>query len=228
MDKLIEFLKTTDIDEVVSPYYKVIVDSKGDITDSEEYNEFDKIEDRVEYTADEFFCKIGRTVGMHTITIKTEILKNNNIFLAENMFYVDMEYITYILPHIRNISLLNVPIYKYRLGTQTQSVSDESYERNRDMHKQVIYNLINFYEKLSTSKNIKKVIRKLIVNLIGKQLEIYYNMSDIQLSRKEEVLFKEKLLNSGLYGQYNKYAIGVIKIKKYVKIYIKKIMRKSR
>ena len=78
------------------------------------------------------------------------------------------------------------------------------------------------------SEYTKKVIRKLIVNLIGKQLEIYYNMSDIQLSRKEEVLFKEKLLNSGLYGQYNKYAIGVIKIKKYVKIYIKKIMRKSR
>ena len=228
LDKLIEYLKITDIDEIVSPYYKVIVDSKGDIINSEEYNEFDKIEDQVEYTADEFFCKIGRTVGMHTITMKTEILKNNNIVLTENMFYVDMEYITYILPYIKNIVLFNMPIYKYRLGTQTQSVSDESYERNRDMHKQVIYNLINFYEKLSTSKSIKKVIRKLIVNLIGKQWEIYYNMSDIELSKKDEALFKEKLLNSGLYGEYNKYAIGVIKIKKYVKIYIKKIIRKSR
>ena len=75
LDKLIEYLKITDIDEIVSPYYKVIVDSKGDIINSEEYNEFDKIEDQVEYTADEFFCKIGRTVGIHTITMKTEILR---------------------------------------------------------------------------------------------------------------------------------------------------------
>ena len=116
---------------MLSPYYKVFVDNKENILDIELYNEFLKVQERKIYNADDFFRVIGKTIGMHTITIKTDILKDNNIKLSEKMFYVDMEYITYLIPYVDTIIYFEKPIYKYRLGTSTQSVNMNSYIRNR-------------------------------------------------------------------------------------------------
>ena len=79
LDLLIEYLQETDVDNVLSPYYKVFVDENSSILNIEEYNEFTKVQKRKIYQADDFFITIGQTVGMHTITIKTDILKNNKI-----------------------------------------------------------------------------------------------------------------------------------------------------
>lgn len=42
-------------------------------------------------------------IGMHSLVIKTEILKNNHISLDENCFYVDVEYILYPVPYISTV-----------------------------------------------------------------------------------------------------------------------------
>ena len=70
LDLLIEYLQETDVDNVLSPYYKVFVDENSSILNIEEYNEFTKVQKRKIYQADDFFITIGQTVGMHTITIK--------------------------------------------------------------------------------------------------------------------------------------------------------------
>ncbi|EER68525.1 glycosyltransferase family 2 protein [Gemella haemolysans] len=75
LDLLIEYLQETDVDNVLLPYYKVFVDENSSILNIGEYNEFTKVQKRKICQADEFFSTIGQTVGMHTITIKTDILK---------------------------------------------------------------------------------------------------------------------------------------------------------
>ena len=150
LDLLIEYLQETDVDNVLSPYYKVFVDENSSILNIEEYNEFTKVQKRKIYQADDFFSTIGQTVGMHTITIKTDILKNNKIKLSEKIFYVDMEYIIYTIPHVETIIYFEKPIYKYRLGTSEQSVNINSYIRNREMHKKVIFNIVSYYRDYSS------------------------------------------------------------------------------
>jgi putative glycosyltransferase len=195
LDTLIEYLMQTDVDEVLSPYYRVYVDSIGSIIREEEYNEFINVEDRKQYSADEFYSLIKQTVGMHTITIKTSILKDNNIRLSEKMFYVDMEYISLILPYVESIVCLNTPIYRYRLGTTTQSVSDDSYIRNREMHKKVILNIVRFYTSINTSEIRKNILLKLIKNLIKKQWTIYFSIEDAEEAKKELIEFERDINN---------------------------------
>lgn len=194
LDSLIEYLQKTDVDSILSPYYKVFVDNKENILDIEVYNEFLKVQERKIYNADDFFRVIGKTIGMHTITIKTDILKDNNIKLSEKMFYVDMEYITYLIPYVDTIIYFEKPIYKYRLGTSTQSVNMNSYIRNRDMHKKVIFNIVNFYNSAKISNVKLKIIRELVLNLINKQWEIYFSMDDKREAKRELVMFEREII----------------------------------
>lgn len=200
LDLLIEYLQETDVDNVLLPYYKVFVDENSSILNIEEYNEFTKVQKRKIYQADEFFSTIGQTVGMHTITIKTDILKNNKIKLSEKMFYVDMEYIIYTIPHVETIIYFEKPIYKYRLGTSEQSVNINSYIRNREMHKKVIFNIVSYYNELEISKVRLNVIKKQLLNLINKQWEIYFTMNNKKEAKQELIMFEKELLNlnSGL------------------------------
>ena len=191
LDLLIEYLKNTNVDEILTPYYQVFVNEKDKL--ETEYNEFKKVQENQIYSADSFFNLTKQTVGMHTITIKTEILKNNGIELSEKMFYVDMEFITKILPFVKNMVYLNYPVYKYRLGTSGQSVSIESYIKNRMMHKQVILNLVEFYTNTEMSNVKKRVFQKLLFNLIRMQCIIYFNIENTIESKNELINFETEL-----------------------------------
>lgn len=191
LDLLIEYLKNTNVDEILTPYYQVFVNEEDKL--ETEYNEFKKVQENQIYAADSFFNLTKQTVGMHTITIKTEILKNNGIELSEKMFYVDMEFITKILPFVKNMVYLNYPVYKYRLGTSGQSVSIESYIKNRMMHKQVILNLVEFYTNTEMSNVKKRVFQKLLFNLIRMQCIIYFNIENTIESKNELINFETEL-----------------------------------
>ena len=58
---------------------------------------------------------------MHSITIKTSILKDNNIKIDENMFYVDMEYIVFPTPFIKTIAYTPDSVYQYRRGYEDRA-----------------------------------------------------------------------------------------------------------
>ena len=133
-DALLDYLAGVDDDLVVSPYTKVYVDSNQE----ELHHEFQGVTPEHHYTFDELLNITQHTLGMHTMTIKSSILRDNAVRLGEKMFYVDMEYITYPMPYIETVSLFDAPIYRYRLGSVGQSVSLESYLKNRVMHQNVI------------------------------------------------------------------------------------------
>ena len=109
------------------------------------------------------------------------------------MYYVDMEYITYVLPYIETVSIFDKPIYKYRLGTSTQSVSMESYIKNRSMHKQVIFNLIDFYNQTTLGFGRSKAVKNLIINLINQQWNIYFNLNNVTKAKKELIEFEKSI-----------------------------------
>lgn len=215
-DILMEQLQRNDSDMIVTPYYQVFIENNN-IKEEKEYNEFEKLKINKVYLADEFFEILNQTVGMHTITIKTKILQDNNIKLSEKMFYVDMEFITYILPHINNVQYLENPVYKYRLGTQGQSVSIESYKKNRKMHENVILNLIDFYTAAEMSNIKKEILQNLIFNLIRKQWKIYLSLDNNIDSKQELIQFENRILNknSQFMNDNQNLKIKIIRMSKY-------------
>lgn len=96
---------------------------------------------------------MGEQYAMHALTFRTTILKQIP-GIREHCFYVDMEYILYPLKYIQTIIFLDLSTYQYSVGNNEQSVSIKSKQKNKEMNKCVIGDLIDFFqnEKLSQKK----------------------------------------------------------------------------
>lgn len=86
-------------------------------------------------------------LNLTNMTFKTSIFKQNGIKVRECVFYEDNEYVLFPLPFIHSFQYLPLDIYRYRLGSQDQSVSIQSRLKkrndsaliNEDLMKQYIY-----------------------------------------------------------------------------------------
>ena len=188
-DALLDYLEGVDDDLVVSPYTKVYVDSNQE----ELHHEFQGVTPEHHYTFDELLNITQHTLGMHTMTIKSSILRDNAVRLGEKMFYVDMEYITYPMPYIETVSLFDAPIYRYRLGSVGQSVSLESYLKNRVMHQNVIYRLVSFYQTGKLKGIRAQVVKAQIQRMINLQVRLYLMLPDTRQGKKELLAFEATL-----------------------------------
>ena len=74
-----------------------------------------------------------KRVVLHTLTVKTELLKKNNVHITENCFYVDVEYVVWATYVSQTITYLNLYLYMYRLGSSDQSVNKNNMLKNVGM-----------------------------------------------------------------------------------------------
>ncbi len=127
-------------------------------------------------------------IGMHSISFKTSILKENNVKI-DNGFYTDVEYLIYPLPYVKKVMYFDIDIYIYRIGRNEQSVSYTSLIKNKSMHELVLNNIINFYEKNKTqlSKDKLDFISIRICNMILSQLNIIL-LSESKLKMRQEII----------------------------------------
>lgn len=189
LDALIDFLRVTDVDQIVSPYYRVYMDSGETILD----DVYTEVQHRKIYQYDAFLEQTHHIPSMHEVTIKTNILRENGIRLGEKMFYVDMEYVCYPMKYLQTIAVFEKPVYRYRLGNIHQSVSLESYIRNRHMHQQVILNLAHFYNEAGLAGIRQELLAERIVGLSIIQMNIYFEMKDKTEARQELSHFERQL-----------------------------------
>ena len=130
--------------------------------------------------------EVEEVIKMHSLTIRTSILKENNITIDENCFYVDCEYVAYPMPFVKTVYFDDTFIYMYRLGRNGQSMDIKSMQRNRAMHMRVLTSLLDFYEKLPTMTEAKKTyIEKVIGQVMENQFQIYISMGDDKAIQKE-------------------------------------------
>ena len=101
-EKLVQFLHKTDADEIISPYTDVFEDDGTKVENN--YFKDCSLKPYQNYDYVNFLEEIQILPRMHSITIKTSILRENNIKIDENMFYVDMEYIVFPTPFIKTIA----------------------------------------------------------------------------------------------------------------------------
>lgn len=189
LSDLIEYLDTVDDDEVISPFIKVYMD-----TNSEETYSYNVRNSRKTYKYSEFLSEINELPKMHSITVKTSILRDNNIEIDENCFYVDLEYNTFPMPYIKTISYFDKAVYRYRLGSPAQSVSMPSYIKNVKMHETVIFSLIDFYHSYPQATEIEKLLlNKLIGEVITIHSNIYLSMPNSDKAKEGFLDFERKL-----------------------------------
>ena len=131
-------------------------------------------------------------ISLHALTIKTDIFKNNSIpQIDEHISYDDVEYVLYPVPYINSIAYLDKVIYKYRYGTQGQSVSPANYIKRRSNHKLVINKLIEYYNerKNQFSDDQTFYFNNRLKWMITLNVNILLSMDDSKLGKKEMIEF---------------------------------------
>ena len=139
--ELLAYLQEVDVDQVISPYTEVYVDSGKKC----EKSFLDIKQDEFSYS--DFLHKVGFIPPMHSLTILTSLLKDNQIRVDERMFYVDTQYIIYPMPFVSKVGYYGKSVYQYRLGTTTQSVNINNYIKNRNMLRHVAKKLLDSHLK---------------------------------------------------------------------------------
>lgn len=177
---LVNELKNTDADLVLSPYYIV----RNGVREFASYKRDDS---KLKRTVCNINNADGLKFAMHSMTYRTELLKNSIYRIDEHCFYVDVEYSLYYLADVENILLLCLPVYLYTVGTENQSVNIKNMLNNIEQHTHVCESLIKFYSDISdklTNDTIIKLIRENIINMaLNTEYRIIFSLADIKKSK---------------------------------------------
>lgn len=148
--KFIAFIKKTNSDLILTNHCEVYSNSVKKI------NLVKNMENGKEYTWDDNF-NIRRVV-LHTLTIKSKLLKENKVHITENCFYVDVEYVVWAAFLAKTITYLDNYLYMYRMGNSNQSVNKKNMLKNIDMQEKVSYQLVKLYDtfKRNNKMNMNK------------------------------------------------------------------------
>lgn len=120
---------------------------------------------------------ITPNIMIHTMSIKTSILKDNGIHLLEGIFYVDIEFIIKSTVLASTIEFTDLEIYQYLVGNVNQSVNFKNYVKRFDHHKQVTRELIYFATAFDEKKTgnpevYRKYLDRRICLLINTHMNI--------------------------------------------------------
>lgn len=166
----VRHLQKIDTDMVLTDYSRELVYSGTSVQKKYEGIQYDKEYDLntldLSILKDDYFY-------LATSTIKTEKLRDANLVLDENTFYVDMEYVILPIEHISTFVYWKYDIYRYWIGRPQQSIDVKNSFKNRGHHELVIKRLVDFYVNHNLSQNKKKYVEKIIVLMINSHYFIY-------------------------------------------------------
>ena len=85
-------------------------------------------------------------VMIHTLTMRTEMLRSADVRLLENTFYVDLELVVKATLEASNVRFERLSVYRYLVGNASQSVADQGYVRHFDDHTRVCKELLSLID----------------------------------------------------------------------------------
>lgn len=218
-DSYLKKLEHTDCDLVATPF--TCVWYKEDAVVKEKKRQIEGASDLEEGKV-YFFPEVAKQlfVRMHEWTIRTALLKENNITLTEHSFYVDMQYVLFPVPWIKTICVFTDNVYRYRLGMENQSVSIKNMQKNREQHRKVLCSLVDFYKERKAAGAAEAVLSYLasgIAKMQADEVQIALSLPIGKLAR-EQLMAQEKYLKEecpAAYGANGKRSIKLLRWSRY-------------
>ena len=170
--KFIQDLKQQDSDLVLTNHTEVYPDHSKNV------NLVDGMITKREYTWQDNI-DIKRVV-LHTLTVKTELLRKNHVHITERCFYVDVEFVVWAAYVSHTIAYFDLYLYMYRLGEVNQSVAKANMLKNIKMQEKVSYQLVRMYDYFVKKQNMMPNQEETIFNTfkrsIGSTMRTYLLM----------------------------------------------------
>ena len=196
--KLLEILDSTDSD--------MVIDEKREVDMTSGDTEFFPLPGQVKKDIQikfEDICNqhdICTYIMLHTLSVKTAILKENNIRLLEKIFYVDIEFIIKATMKAKTIEFHDLEIYQYLVGNVNQSVNYKNWVKRYSHHDKVTRELINYATKSDATGAMREYLDRRICLLINTHMNISLIYNDNRKEGKQQAkefraYLKEKNIN---------------------------------
>lgn len=163
--------------------------------------------------------RASQNILMHSVIYRTKMLRECNLVLPKHTFYVDNIFVYQPLPHVKKMYYLDVNFYRYYIGREDQSVNENVMMGRIDQQVKITKIMI-------ASHDLSKIRSKRLRRYMIKYLVMMMTVSSvflIKINTKESLAVKDELWkylknkNRWVYGQMNKYFLGVImKMKSWV------------
>lgn len=176
LSKLVRLLGPADFDLAVNPYVERFAENERVI---------DQAADGVEGTATLSREVIPRRLSMHSMTIRTQLLRESKLALPEHRLYTDTLYNVVPLPLIKTAFISHFPVYQYRLGRDGQSMSIEGLIAHRDDMEQLIWDLSSIYDSTPEDAGYRSIIESWLVDDAATQLFTLYSIPDTATAKSE-------------------------------------------
>ena len=157
LSSLVDYLYSTDDDVVLSGYVMKYPNKDVYINPIiHPKKNKSRFKEKVTYLANDL-CHF--TIALHSVTYKTEVFLNNDIYVREHIFYDDNEYVVFPVLYIKTFSYIYDPVYYYRLGNPNQSVAFNSLLKHKKDFDYIFMDIINACDK-KRSENTDDICNK--------------------------------------------------------------------
>lgn len=182
--EMLAFLhKMQGVDMVVTPFIEV----EGRRERRVEYNiysrkvyEYGKI-----YDADKIFSDgVIRYFMMHGVCYRTAMLRKMSYRQSEGVSYTDQEWVFYPLFKVKTIAFANIPLYRYSLSREGQTMDSNVQMRSLSQLVAVTEAMARYF--ISSSRFVRSAKRKAFLrNVVADKLRIVYRKYLLVMSDKE-------------------------------------------
>ena len=128
---------------------------------------------------------------MHSLTYRTEVLRESKMVLPKHTFYVDELFAYVPLPYVKTMYYLNVDLYRYYIGRADQSVNEKIMISRIDQ--QIKVNKL-MMDNLGTAKLENNKLRKYMLKYLIMILSVSTSLL-IKSGTKENLKKHEELIN---------------------------------
>lgn len=206
LDLFIEFLNQTNADMVYSPFVTFtdtngailrVIGDYGTAVPVRELMNFGEI--------------LDFEPAMHTLCVKTDILKDNHISITEHCFYTDVEFVLKCCNFCKTLILFDLPVYYYRLARSGQSMSVVGVRKHYKDHLKMLKTMLIYEQNEVTDKAACEVFHKRLKDACEFMYIFFFALQGTNKQRKELIEF-DHMLKERFPVYYNAIGNGAVKI----------------
>lgn len=224
LKKLLTFLKSSNIDLVVTPHIQVI-DETGEEIETKPFND-EYLNKQISYKT----YPIGQRICMHQACFKTSTIQSENIKISEHCFYTDVEYLLKCMSKCDTIEYVDYPVYMYRIGLDEQSMSVEGMKKHYKDATTSYKELIRFRNEDVKNGIFNAYLDDAMISLGRYYLNMFFILGKEQ---KQEYLKFDEFIKTNANDLYDKTESRTIKLmrktnNRFYSLMCKYVQRKTR
>lgn len=191
LSSFLDFLKQTEADLIYSPFV-TFTDETGGILRVLGGLEGDYRYFKTCGTVDLADCP-QLIPAMHSLTVRTDLLKKSGIQITEHCFYTDVEFVLKAYNNSRTVAFFEKPVYYYRLARSGQSMGLSGVRKHYRDHLKMLMTMLEYEQNSVTEPTKKKVFRQRLGDVCNMQYVFFFALKHTKEHKKELQAFDRKL-----------------------------------